>query len=626
MREDVETAGVSTYKIEERLLRSPQGWDTRNDMKKLIRIGNAGGYWGDDLGAMKRQLGGGPLDYVTMDFLAEITMSILQRQRKANADLGYAVDFLDQLAECLPIIAKKNVRVISNAGGINPIGMGRKIVEMARKMGLKIKVGVVYGDDIVNNLYELTAAGERFSNMETGEDFLGVRSRITSANIYLGAEPVVKALEAGCQIVVTGRVTDTGITLAPMIHEFGWAMDDWSKMAAGIVAGHIIECGAQASGGNISDWNDVKSFDNIGYPIIEMSPSGEFVVTKHKNTGGLVSEKTVKEQLVYEMGDPSNYISPDGVARFDTIQLKQIGKDRVKVWGIKGKPEPDFLKVSMSFDDGWKASGEILVSGPDTYEKADTIAKAFWKRLNYEYEASLTEMIGSGSIWPDALSPHEPNEILLRFGVRDQSYDKVVRFGKALSTMILSGPAGMAVTGRGRPKPVPVIAYWPALMHRNQVKAKVLTLTTSGKEEFHEISFPVRLHSAPKKSIPTKTKRALPKLPKGKTQRVQLRQIAYARSGDKGDTCNIGVLARTPEIYQYLLAYLTPQRVKEFFKGVTHGKVVRYELDNLCALNFLLEESLGGGGTKSLLIDPQGKTLAQALLQMPVDVPVALLK
>ena len=594
-------------------------------MKKIVRIGNAGGYWGDDLGALKRQLEGGPLDYITMDFLAEITMSILQRQRKANAALGYAVDFLDQLAECLPIIVKKNVRVISNAGGINPIGLGRKIVEMARKMGLEIKVGVVYGDDIVNNLYELTAAGERFTNMETGEDFLAVRSRITSANIYLGAEPVVKALEAGCQIVVTGRVTDTGITLAPMIHEFGWAMDDWDRMAAGIVAGHIIECGAQASGGNISDWREVKSFDNIGYPIIEMSSTGEFVVTKHRNTGGLVSEKTVKEQLVYEMGDPSNYISPDGVARFDTIRIGQIGKDRVKVWGIRGRPEPDFLKVSMSFDDGWKASGEILVSGPDTYEKADVIAKAFWKRLDHEYEASLTEMIGSGSIWPDTLSPNVANEILLRFSVRDQNSDKVVRFGKALSTMILSGPAGMAVTGRGRPKPVPVIAYWPALMHRNQVKAKVLTLATNGKEEFHEIVFPVRLDSGPKEAKKGETGRPAMKIPKGKTRRVRLQEIAYARSGDKGDTCNIGVLARSPELYGFLVAYLSPRRVKEFFKGVTHGKVVRYELDNLHGLNFLLEESLGGGGTRSLLIDPQGKTLAQALLQMPVDVPAALL-
>ena len=255
-------------------------------MKKKIRIANAGGYWGDDLDALRRQLTGGPLDYITMDFLAEITMSILMRQKLKNPKLGYAKDFLTQLETCLPLIIKKNVKVITNAGGMNPAGLGREIVAMARRMGLDLKVGVVYGDDITNNLYELTAAGEKFTNMETGAEFTGVRRRITAANIYLGAEPVVEALRAGCQIVVTGRVTDTGITLAPMIHEFGWSMDDWDKMAAGIVAGHIIECGAQASGGNITDWQEVPTFRNIGYPIIEMHAGGEFYVTKHKRTGG----------------------------------------------------------------------------------------------------------------------------------------------------------------------------------------------------------------------------------------------------------------------------------------------------------------------------------------------------
>jgi len=595
-------------------------------LKTSVRIGNAGGYWGDDLSALKRQLTGGDLDYITMDFLAEITMSILQRQRQSNSELGYAVDFLDQLKECLPLIVKKNTRVISNAGGINPIGLGRKIVEMAQKMGLKIKVGIVYGDNIVDNLYELTAAGERFTNMETGEDFFNVRSRITSANIYLGAEPVVKALEAGCQIVVTGRVTDTGITLAPMIHELGWSMEDWDKMAAGIVAGHIIECGAQATGGNITDWQEVKSFHNIGYPIIEMEKSGEFTVTKHPNTGGMVTEKTVKEQLVYEMGDPSNYISPDGVARFDSIQLKQTGKDRVRVFGIKGKPEPDCLKVSMSFDDGWKASGEVLVSGPDTFKKAKTIADIFWKKLNHKYEATHTAMVGSGSCWPGSLSEYEPNEILLRFAVRDKQIAKVKDFGKALSTLILSGPAGMAVTGRGRPKPVQVVAYWPALMHRSRVKAKVLTIATDGSEDFHEIGFPIRMQAKRSEAIAAPTVR--PKLRKatGATKVVKLGELCYARSGDKGDTCNIGVLARSPEIYGWLVANLTTKKVKEFFGGMTLGKVTRYELDNLQGLNFLLEETLGGGGTQSLLLDPQGKTLAQALLQMPVKAPAGLLK
>jgi hypothetical protein len=560
-----------------------------------------------------------------MDFLAEITMSILQRQRKAKPDLGYTVDFLHQLEDCLPLIVDKGVRVISNAGGINPIGMGRKIVEMARRKDLDIKVGIVYGDDIVDQLYELSAAGERFSNMETGEQFYPVRSRIAAANIYLGAEPVVRALDEGCHIVVTGRVTDTGLTLAPMIHEFGWAMDDWDKMAAGIVAGHIIECGCQASGGNITDWHEVKSFDNIGYPIIEMQSSGEFVVTKHKKTGGLVSEKTVKEQLVYEMGDPSNYISPDGIVRFDTIILEEVGKDRVRVFGIKGRPEPDHLKVSMAFEDGWKASGEVLVSGPDTEKKAAQIASIFWNKLNVTFEAKRTEMIGSGSIWPERLSDCTTDEILLRFAVRDHERDKIERFSKALSTLILSGPPGMAVTGQGRPKAKQVIAYWPALIHRSRVKAKVLTITTDRHEEFWEIGFPIRVQMVldeASKSQKTQRNRARSV---GRTKQVRLQDICYARSGDKGDTCNIGVLARSPQVYEWLVDNLTASAVKKFFKGIAFGKVIRYELDNLLGLNFLLEETLDGGGTRSLMIDPQGKTLAQALMQMTVQVPSNLL-
>jgi len=595
-------------------------------LKKAIRIGNAGGYWGDDLAALKRQITGGPLDYIMMDFLAEITMSILQRQRKKSPDLGYAVDFLEQLAECLPLAVQKGVRIITNAGGINPIGMGRKILDMARAMGLDLKVGVVYGDDIVNQLYELSAAGERFTNMETGQDFHGVRSRIAAANIYLGAEPVVKALETGCQLVVTGRVTDTGLALAPMIHEFGWAMDDWDRMAAGIVAGHIIECGCQASGGNVTDWHEIKNFEACGYPIIEMDDSGEFVVTKHPRTGGLVSEKTVKEQLVYEMGDPANYISPDGIARFDTIRLKPAGKNRVRVSGIRGKPEPDRLKVSMAYDDGWKSSGEVLVSGPDTYRKAETIARIFWGKLGHTYESTRTEMIGSGSIWPDHLRNCDTNEILLRFGVRDRELDKVRDFGKVLSTLILSGPAGMAVTGQGRPRPKQVIAYWPALIHRSRVRAKVLAITTDGREEFYEISFPVRVQTAPVQAAGARPRRRKRQRPAGRLKTARLRDICYARSGDKGDTCNIGVLARTPEAYGWIVEHLTAERVRRFFRGITGGKVIRYELDNLLGLNFLLEETLGGGGTKSLMIDPQGKTLAQALLQMPVRVPSSLLQ
>ena len=593
--------------------------------KRVIRIGNAGGYWGDDLGALERQLTGGKLDYITMDFLAEITMSILKRQQKSRPELGYAADFLHQLRTCLTLVVKKKVCVISSAGGINPIGLGRKIVQMAREMELELKVGIVYGDDISDRLYELSAAGERFTNLETGLDFFSVRSRISTANIYLGAEPVVRAIEKGCQIIVTGRVTDTGVALAPMIHEFGWDMTDWDRLAAGIVAGHILECGAQATGGNLTDWHEVASFHDIGYPIVEMRQDGEFVVTKHKRTGGLVSEKAVKEQLVYEMGDPGEYISPDGVAYFDTVQLEELGPDRVRVHGVEGGPAPDFLKVSMSYEDGWKAEGEVLVCGPVVDTKAAVIADVFWRKLDYEFEETHTALVGSGSVWPATLAQCEPNEILLRFGVRDHDLGQVKEFGKALSTLILSGPAGMAVTTRGRPKPSQVIAYWPALLHRSRVTAKVLCIATDGEEEFSEINFPVRVQARPER------KSSAAKLPRphrkwhGKSRQVRLQDICYARSGDKGDTCNIGVLARTPAVYDWILENLTAAKVKKFFADVVHGRVIRYELDNLQGLNFLLEESLGGGGTTSLLIDPQGKTLAQALLQMPVRVPVSLL-
>ncbi len=591
----------------------------------MIRIGNAGGYWGDDLSALKRQLLGGPLDYITMDFLAEITMSILQRQRQKNPELGYATDFLNQIKDCLPLIVEKNVKVISSAGGINPVGLAKKIIETANQQGIKVKVGVVHGDNIIDQIDELTSKGEKFTNIDTNEDFADVRSRVTSANVYLGAEPVVKALEQGCQIIVTGRVTDTGITLAPMMHEFGWKWDDWDKIASGVIAGHIIECGAQSSGGNISDWRDVKSFNNIGYPIVEMESSGEFTVTKHNGTGGLVSEKTVKEQLVYEMGDPANYITPDGIARFDSINLKQSGKDRVRVFGIKGEPLTDKLKVSMSYDDGWKAQGGILVSGPNTYAKAKSLAEIYWKRLGLKYEEARTDMIGSGSIWPQSIRSSETTEIILQFGVRDKDYKKVEEFGKLIPALILSGPSGLAVTGGGRPRPSKVVAYWPALMKRTNCSAKVQAIDTDGNENEFDITFKPNNYNSVKVNLNALSAVRLKK-PTGKLKAGVLRDLAYARSGDKGDTCNIGVLARSPEIYHWLVKNLTAAKVKSFFKGICKGKVIRYELNNLQGLNFLLEESLGGGGTRSLMVDPQGKTLSQALLQMPIKAPSSLWK
>ncbi len=595
-------------------------------VKKKIRIGNAGGYWGDDLDALYRQLKGGDLDYITMDFLAEITMSILRKQQLKNPALGYAKDFLTQLETCMPLIVEKNVRVITNAGGINPVGLGREILKLARRQGYDIKVGVVYGDDITNQLYELSAAGEKFTNMENGADFAGVRHQVTSANVYLGAEPVVAALDAGCQIIVTGRVTDTGITMAPMIHEFGWDMEDWDLMAAGLVAGHIIECGAQGSGGNITDWEDVASFHNIGYPIIEMHRDGTFYVTKHARTGGLICEKSVKEQLVYEMGNPAQYISPDCVAFFDTIKVEEVKANRVKISGVRGGPSPAMLKVSMSYEDGWKAAGEVLISGPNVRRKAAVVEDIFWKKVNHKFEKTHTALVGAGSIWPDRLSDYEPNEIYLRFGVCDHDLKKINDFSKALPALILAGPSGMAVSTGGRPRAQAVVAYWPALIRRDHCSAKVLVLGTDGSEDFNEIQFPMREGMGdPVFSDEPKVQRT-PKKHKGALKEVSLRKLCYARSGDKGDMCNIGLLARSPLVYDWIQENLTARVVKRFFKGKVLGKVTRYELDNLQGLNFLMDGALGGGGTTSLLVDPQGKTMSQALLELKVKVPSSVLK
>ncbi len=594
-------------------------------MRRKIRIGNAGGYWGEDPDALRRQLVGGKLDYVTLDFLAEITMSILQKQRARDPELGYAADFVDQMRECLPIMARTGTRVITNAGGINPLGLGRRLRDLARELGLDVTVGVVRGDDIVDRLEELAAAGEPLANMETGEPLAPVRDRVAAANIYFGAAPVVKALAAGAQIVVTGRVTDTGITLAPMIHEFGWAVDDWDRLASGIVAGHILECGAQGSGGNLTDWQEVPDFHEIGYPIVEMERGGDFTVTKHPRTGGLVNEKTVKEQLVYEMGDPGCYISPDVVARFDSIAVRREGPDRVRVSGVRGLPRPEMLKVSLAYDDGWKAAGDILVCGPDVHAKCEVLADILWTRLGESYEETHTAIIGGGAVWPDRLVGCGPSEVLLHCAVRDADREKVRRFGMLLPTVILSGPSGLAVQG-GRPKPSPVVAYWPALLRRDRVAPEIVVLDAAGGER-RETCPDDMTGTAP---LPSATRRrpAAPavRVPGGRLKEMKLRELAYGRSGDKGDTCNIGVLARSPEIHAWLCGYLTAARVKRFFPGIVLGKVTRHRLDNLHGLNFLLEETLGGGGTVSLLVDPQGKTLAQALLEMTVRAPAALLK
>src|SRR5438093_6745764 len=443
-------------------------------MADLIRIANAGGYWGDDLSQFQRQVELGPVDVVTLDFLAEITMSIMQKQRARDPRAGYARDFVVQVERALPLLADRGIRVITNAGGVNPLACRGALLEMIQTHGRSIEVAAVVGDDLMERLGELHASGVTLDNMDDGAPFASVRERVSSANAYFGAWPVVEALASGAQIVVTGRCTDTGITLAPMIHAFGWAPDDWDRLASGIVAGHIVECGAQCTGGNFTDWRRVRRYEAIGYPVLEVFRDGSFIVTKHPGTGGAVTVRTVKEQLVYEMGDPRSYVTPDVVADFGTIRLEQAGKDRVRVWGVKGRPAPGSLKVSASYFDGWKASGTLIISAPDAVAKARAFADLFWKRLGVEYVETHVELVGHSSCWGPLAPPVDPPEVLLRLSVRDPDRAKIEAFSKMVPAVILSGPPGVAVTG-GRPQAQEVVACWPALVPRERVKPRLFT-------------------------------------------------------------------------------------------------------------------------------------------------------
>src|SRR5262245_56192059 len=583
-----------------------------------IRIANAGGYWGDDLSQFKRQVELGPVDYVTLDFLAEITMSIMQKQRARDPDAGYARDFIAQVELTLDLLLKNSVKVVTNAGGVNPAACRKAILAAAARQGRAIHVAAVAGDDLMARLDELAAAGAALDNMEDGRKLAPVRERVSSANAYFGAWPVVEALKTGAQIVVTGRCTDTGITLAPMIHAFGWKPDDWDRLAAGIVAGHIVECGAQSTGGNFTDWRGIKRFAEIGYPLLEVFPDGSFIVTKHAGTGGAVTVRTVKEQLVYEMGDPRGYITPDVVADFGTIRLEQAGRDRVRVWGVRGRPAPSSLKVSVSYFDGRKAGGTLIISGPEAAEKARAFAALFWQRLGLEFTACHVELVGQSSCWGPLAPASEPPEVLLRLSVRDPDKEKIERFSKLVPAVILSGPPGVAVTG-GRPQAQEVVAYWPALVPRDRVKPRLVE-----RDGERALEWPTPIVTAQRPARLPADKFPSAHGPRA-TVRVPLARLAHGRSGDKGDTCNIGLIARAPEIYPWLKRTLTAAVVKRRFHGICRGKVERHEVPNLGALNFLLHESLGGGGTVSLRLDAQGKTLSHALLAMEVSAPRALL-
>jgi hypothetical protein len=442
----------------------------------VVRVAAGQGFWGDWLEAPRRQVEGGPIDYLMLDYLAEVTMSILQKQKERDPSMGYARDFVGAMESIFPAVANRGVRVIANAGGVNPAASAAAVHEAARKHGVadRVRIGVVTGDDVLPRLDDLLTKGHALANMDTGAPLSSIRDRVLSANAYIGAAPIVDALRQGANVVITGRSTDTALTMAPLLHEFEWKLDDWNRLAAGIVAGHIIECGAQCSGGNcLFDWRNIPDLADVGYPIVEAQADGTFHITKHPNTGGRISRHTVIEQLVYEMGNPREYITPDVIADFTSVRVEDAGPDRVRVFGISGKAPTDKLKVSVAYRAGFKAVGTLVYAWPDAIEKArvaDRVLRQRLDRLGLRFDEIYTEFLGAnathGALAGDG---RDAPEVQLRVGVRSPERAPVERFTREIAPLVLNGPPSVTGFAGGRPKTEEVVAYWPALIDKREI-------------------------------------------------------------------------------------------------------------------------------------------------------------
>ena len=448
----------------------------------MIRIANGQGFWGDWLEAPVRLVEQGPIDFLVLDYLAEVTMSILQKQKQEDPNLGYARDFPPLIGRLAGKLKERGIKVVANAGGVNPVACAQAVLKAAPGL----KVAVVLGDDVFDRLDEFLGKGYEMRDMETNEPITGIRDRILSANAYIGAFPLAEALDTGADVVIAGRSTDTALTLAPMVHKYKWKPDDWDKLAAGTIAGHIIECGAQCSGGNcqsagggfgISDWQDIPAMADVGYPIIEAEPDGSFTVTKHAGTGGRVHSDTVKEQLLYELGDPKRYLTPDCTADFTSIHIEDVGPDRVRLSGIRGGPKPPTLKLSISYTDGWKAIGTLVYSWPQALQKAvaaDRIVRMRLDHLGLTFDDIYTEFFGVNACHGSAAPPNpDPPEVQLRIGVRGQDRKAVDRFTRELIPLVLNGPPGATGFGEGKPPVREIVAYWSTLVPRDEIKTRV---------------------------------------------------------------------------------------------------------------------------------------------------------
>lgn len=582
---------------------------------RIVRIGGASAFWGDSVCGPIQLVERGEVDYLVFDYLAETTMVILAAARSKNPDAGYATDFVEiAMRSVLRDVASKGIKVLANAGGINPEACRRALAVLAAELGVSVHVAVVEGDDVNARLSTLGAT------LADGVTPALIPANTLSANAYLGALPIARALAEGADVVITGRCVDSALTLGPLIHEFGWHSEDYDRLAAGSLAGHIIECGCQATGGLFTDWEEVPGWADAGYPIIECSSDGSFVVTKPPNTGGLVHPLAVAEQLVYEIGDPAAYVLPDVVCDFSGVEITAAGPGRVHVGGARGRAPTDRYKVSATYRDGFRCSGTMIIIGRDAPAKARRTGRAILDRLRgllaraglAYFGQELIEVIGAETMYgPHARAPG-PREVMMRVTVTHPDRRALEMFSREIAPSGTTWSPGTTMPAGGRPSPSPLIKQVSCLIPKAAVQAAV---------RFGGEIIPVMVPAG----VPAGAEEGpgddeVPPAPAGMVA-VPLVTIACARSGDKGDRSNIGIIARRPEYLPLILAQVTPAAVANYFAHLIQGPVRRYRLPGIHGCNFVLDGALAGGGTTSLRLDPLGKGMAQMLLDLEVRVP-----
>ena len=583
---------------------------------KIVRVGGAAGFWGDSPEGARQLVTRGNIDYLVFDYLAEITLALLARIRARKPDLGYVPDFVEVVGGLLPEITRRGIRVVSNGGGMNPQGAAAELARRAAALGLSPKIAVVTGDDMLSQIEAIRAAGTR--EMFTGAP---MPERFASANAYLGAGPIAAALAEGAEIVITGRCVDSAVTLGALMHEFGWDADDYDRLAAGSLAGHLIECGAQVTGGIATDWAEVPGWDDMGFPVVECHASGAFVVTKPDGTGGRISPLTVAEQMLYEIGDPAAYLLPDVACDFRAVTMVQDGPDRVRVAGAKGRPPSGMLKVSATHPDGFRTIGTVTIGGRDAAAKAARTGEAILKRAgrlaaqagHADFTETSVEVLGSEATYGDNARPdaRANREVVLKIAARHREEKPLAILAGEIAPAATAMAQGLTGFFAGRPGVQPVFRGYSFLVPADSVTATV----TIGDQGF-VVAVPQGGSSQPE---PIETVAA--SAARGEVATLPLVALAVGRSGDKGNSANIGVIARRAGDLPLIKAALTPEAVAAYFRQTGVGRVERFDLPGIAALNFVLHDCLGGGGVASLRIDPQGKAFAQMLMDFPVPVP-----